>query len=121
MGRLTTVKPRLAVSGSRLRQAASGEAERSRMRDRDAPWRAWYRTKRWLKLRKAVLLRDGWQCQATGAMLVGKYPADNSAVVDHKVPHRGDPALFWDIDNLQAVAKGWHDREKQSLERRGLM
>ena len=90
------------------------------MRDRDQPWRAWYRTKRWRALRLEVLKRDGWQCRATGVMLIGKYPADNSAVVDHKVPHRGDPELFWNIDNLQAVAKGWHDRDKQSMERRGL-
>lgn len=54
-------------------------------------------------------------------MLSGKYPADNAPTVDHKRPHRGDLALFWDESNLQAVAKGWHDKIKQSLEKRGLV
>lgn len=80
---------------------------------------SWYSTSRWRKVRAAVLKRDGYVCQATGVALVGRYPADNSPVVDHIRPHRGDPDLFWDPDNLRAVAKGWHDREKQSLEKRG--
>jgi 5-methylcytosine-specific restriction enzyme A len=32
-------------------------------------------------------------------------------VVDHIVPHRGDPALFWDESNWQAMAKVCHDRK----------
>lgn len=71
-----------------------------------------------------VLFRDApthWPvCQQTGEVLTGKYPAPNSPVVDHKTPHRGDRALFWDRDNLQSVSKRWHDSTKQSLERRGL-
>lgn len=80
----------------------------------------WYHTARWRKLRAQVLRRDGYVCQATGVALVGRYPAENSPVVDHVRPHRGDPERFWDPDNLRAVAKGWHDREKQSQEKRGL-
>lgn len=81
----------------------------------------WLNTARWQRLRLRVLQRDGYVCQQTGVALVGKHPAADSPVVDHKVPHRGDPALFWDEDNLQAVSKQWHDREKQSLEKRGLV
>lgn len=80
----------------------------------------WLNSVRWRKLRLRVLQRDGFVCQQTGVTLIGKYPAPDSPVVDHKVPHRGDPDLFWDEDNLQAVSKAWHDREKQSLEKRGL-
>jgi 5-methylcytosine-specific restriction protein A len=34
-----------------------------------------------------------------------------SRVVDHIVPHRGDPDLFWNEDNWQALAKVCHDRK----------
>ncbi len=43
----------------------------------------------------------------------------NSPVVDHTRPHRGDPDLFWDEDNLQAMLKEYHDRVKQSIGKRG--
>lgn len=117
---------RLKVAGSSLKvrraplQAAPGEQARSRSRDQAQPWRAWYKTARWRKLRREVLKRDGYKCRQTGQLLVGKYPADNSAVVDHITPHRGDPELFWDEQNLQSVTAGWHNSTKQSLERRGL-
>lgn len=80
----------------------------------------WNKTARWQKLRLRILERDKWVCQATGILLVGVHPAPNSPVVDHIEPHRGDPDLFWDEDNLRAVSKEWHDREKQSQEKRGL-
>lgn len=108
---------RLGRAQSRLRGAPVTEAERSRQRDDAAPWRAWYRSARWRALRLEVLRRAGWQCEQTGVMLVGKHPAPNSPVIDHIKPHRGDPERFWDSDNLQAVAKEWHDGEKQRQER----
>lgn len=80
----------------------------------------WLNTARWQRLRLKILARDQYTCQQTGEMLAGKYPAPNSPVVDHIEPHRGDPDLFWDEDNLQSVTKAWHDREKQSKEKRGL-
>lgn len=95
------------------RTAVEMDAER-----RDAkPWRKWYSTARWRALRLAVLARDGWKCRQTGVLLSGVPYAPDSAVADHIVPHRGDPALFWDIDNLQAVAKEWHDGRKQRQDR----
>ena len=120
MPRLTTTQPRLSPAKPRLVVAPQSETDRSRARDRDQSWRAWYKTARWQKLRLVVLKRDGYVCQQTGVLLLGAYPADDSAVVDHKRPHHGDPKLFWDIDNLQSVTKGYHDSTKQSLERRGL-
>ncbi len=80
---------------------------------------SWYNTKRWRDARKRVLQRDGYVCQQTGVALVGKHPAPNSPVCDHKVPHRGDEGLFWDENNMQAVSKEWHDRVKQGQEKRG--
>lgn len=40
-------------------------------------------------------------------------------VVDHKIPHRGEPRLFWDRANLQSMWKPCHDRFKQSQEKGG--
>jgi 5-methylcytosine-specific restriction endonuclease McrA len=70
-------------------------------------------------LRQAVFERDGFKCRATGVLLFGVHPDPNSPVCDHIVPHRGDPDLFWDMANLQAVSKAYHDGEKQRLERQG--
>lgn len=43
----------------------------------------------------------------------------SAAIVDHITPHRGDSALFFDEENLQALCKTCHDSGKQSEERRG--
>lgn len=106
--RLKAAPPRI-----RSKPVTVGEGPERRSKD-------WLNTARWQRLRKKILKRDGLICQQTGVALLGKYPAANSPVVDHRKPHRGDPALFWDEQNLQAVSKEWHDRTKQSLERRGL-
>ncbi len=81
----------------------------------------WLHTARWQRLRLSILARDGYMCQgcAKPHLLAGRYPSPTSAVVDHKTPHRGDPDLFWDDDNLHAVCKGWHDVVKQAQEKRG--
>ncbi|WKL57251.1 HNH endonuclease [Asticcacaulis sp. ZE23SCel15] len=86
------------------------------------PWRAWYKTRRWQALRQEVLTRDALVCQMCGRLCVGLYPADNSPVADHKVEHRGDERLFWDIANIQTVCKSpCHDRDKQRAEQATLM
>lgn len=105
---------RLGAPRSRLRAVPSESGE-----DRHRRSTNWYHTPEWTRLRKAVLRRDGLFCAQTGVALVGRYPAWNSPVVDHKVPHRGDRELFFDIDNLQVVSKQYHDSVKQRLEKRG--
>ena len=37
--------------------------------------------------------------------------ATPATVVDHIVPHRGDPKLFWDRSNWQALCKKCHDKK----------
>lgn len=44
---------------------------------------------------------------------------DNSAVVHHLKPHKGDPDLFYSLDNLQSLCKKHHDSDAQSVESRG--
>jgi 5-methylcytosine-specific restriction enzyme A len=34
-----------------------------------------------------------------------------ATVVDHIVPHKGNPALFWNWDNWQALCKRCHNRK----------
>ena len=122
MGRLKGrgFKPRTKPPASRFRKhSPSTERERSQRRRQDHDWRGWYGKAEWQKLRLEILKRDKYICQVTGERLSGRYPAPNSPVVDHKIPHRGDPALFWDPGNLQAVSKQYHDTEKQRLERNG--
>ncbi|MFQ6553407.1 HNH endonuclease [Aestuariibius insulae] len=118
MGRLKgrELPSRIGRPTSRLARHDDGEAARHRRRDSEKPWRAWQKTARWQKLRLRVLNRDGLVCQQTGVLLIGLHPAPNSPVVDHILPHRGDPVLFWDVQNLQTVSKQWHDREKQRRE-----
>ncbi|MQX46586.1 HNH endonuclease [Sinorhizobium medicae] len=80
------------------------------------PWRAWYNTAGWEDLRLAVFLRDKFTCQRTGELCTGTAPAPNSPVAHHKTPHRGNPKLFWDIDNIETVSKRVHDSEIQREE-----
>lgn len=42
-----------------------------------------------------------------------------ATVVDHKVPHRGDMALFWDVENWAALCSSCHNSTKQRLEKSG--
>ena len=53
------------------------------------------------------------------AMCYAKGRVAAATVVDHKVPHKGDPVLFWDVQNWQALCKTCHDQHKQAQERRG--
>ncbi len=112
--------PRIGRIKARFGKPTETELDRHRLRDASQPWRAWYKTARWQRKRRNILMRDGYVCQKTGEALIGRYPAPNSPVVDHKIPHRGNSDLFWDDNNLEAVSKAYHDSTKQSLEKRGL-
>ena len=114
MARLPRMTPRLAASRLVL-AAPKDEAGRTRYRREVTPWRKWYDTARWKRLRWSVLLRDLFICQ-----MCKRTEADTSKLVaDHKVPHRGDPALFWDAEQVQCLCKSCHDSRKQAEERKG--
>jgi 5-methylcytosine-specific restriction protein A len=77
-------------------------------------YRAWYKSKRWQRLRQHQLAKHPY-CQCPhheGKKLL----AD---VVDHKTPHKGNERLFFDDRNLQSMTKQCHDSHKQSMERGG--
>jgi 5-methylcytosine-specific restriction protein A len=111
---LKTLKPRLSKLPPRLKTTRE---IRDKRYSADATVRGWYHSARWQKLRQEVLIRDLYTCQQTGVILTTGRDAPNAAVVHHKVPHHGDERLFWDIDNLESVAKSWHDAEAQRLEK----
>ena len=126
MAKLSSPPSRLSAPGHRIGKPPMAEERAPLQRQRDsAPWRAWYKTARWRALRLQVLVRDAYTCQRSGAVLGGKYPAPDSPTVNHKRPHRGSEALFWDPENLETVSKAVHDsqiqREEQaSLHHRGV-
>lgn len=100
MARLSSPPSRFGSAPFRL-QLAPREAMGQR---RDAaPWRRWYDTARWGRLRLKVFERDRFTCQAEGC---GRIQSDTSQLVcDHVRPHRGAAALFWAETNLQTLCK----------------
>lgn len=111
MGKLTRLPSMLAALPPRLASAPVDQKGRDRQRDAQ-PWRRWYKLARWQKLRWAVLVRDLFTCQRCR-----KVETDTSQLVaDHKRPHRGVEALFWDILNLWTLCKPCHDSWKQRQE-----
>jgi len=118
MAKIKTLRPMVATLRPRIAPAYRDEQERSRYRDETQSHRVWYKTARWQKLRWSTLVRDRFTCQMPGC---GKLePNTSQLVADHKTPHHGDEALFWDENNLQCLCKPCHDKLKQSLERRSL-
>lgn len=70
--------------------------------------------RRWDKVR-ASFLREPENCFCRRCRQQGRMTV--ATVVDHIVPHRGDPALFWDRSNWQPLCKPHHDGAKQREER----
>ncbi len=44
-----------------------------------------------------------------------------ATVVDHKVPHKGNPELFWDQSNWQGLCATDHSAAKQQQEKSGTL
>ena len=94
---------------------------RSRLTRRDdrrsveaSAYRRHYSTARWKRLRAAQLQRQPL-CEAH--LAVGQVVA--ARVVNHREPHRGDLALFFDPANLQSVCASCHDGPIQRIEAAG--
>ena len=116
MAKLSGLRPRLGALRSRIASVPHDRQSYDRRRDEQF-WRKWYKTSRWQKLRMSVLVRDLFTCQWPDC---GRIKADTSQLVaDHRRPHRGDEALFWNEGNLWCLCKPCHDSAKQREERRG--
>ena len=69
---------------------------------------------KWQKARERFLSEHPLccYCERTGRTTA-------ASVVDHKIPHRGDTALFWNESNWQPLCKPCHDSTKAKEEGRG--
>jgi 5-methylcytosine-specific restriction protein A len=93
---------------------------RQRNREHDArrrteqPWRAWYRTARWLALRAAQLRKQPLceRCLQRGVVCA-------ATVVHHTIAHKGDAAIFWDHTRYASSCAPCHNRDEQRIERGG--
>jgi len=96
------------------RRASRSAADAKRAAEQ--PWRKWYASARWRGpggLRQRQLMRKPW-CEPCKVM--GR--ATRATVVNHKVPHRGDPRLFW-YGELESTCKNCHDEAIQRAEAEG--
>jgi 5-methylcytosine-specific restriction enzyme A len=67
----------------------------------------WYDLQRWrhpVYGRRAQCLRKDPLC--VECQRLGRVTA--ASEVDHVIPHRGDPRLFWDVENLRGLCKQHH-------------
>jgi len=111
MAKLSTLKSDL----NRLPKSLGYAVDAHGHSDRAEPWRAWYKTVRWRRLRWAILVRDLFTCQMPEC---GRLIANASDLVaDHIKPHRGNETLFWDETNLQTLCRWCHSGPKQAEER----
>lgn len=96
------------------RRLAKRDYQRAHDKRRDAekPWRRWYKLQRWKTLRLIVLARFP---SCTRCLPERVTP---STVADHIKPHRGDPALFWDLDNLTGLCATCHNSAKSREDRK---
>ncbi|MDH4992066.1 HNH endonuclease [Aquamicrobium lusatiense] len=86
-------------------------------------YRRLYRDHRWCGpngIRQQSLVRDLYTCQRCNCLLItGNRNHPRAAVVNHKTPHKGDEALFFALENTEAVCKSCHDTLIQREEKRG--
>ena len=66
------------------------------------PWRRWYKTAHWQRLRTIVLNRD------PVCMICHRYA---STVADHKKPHKGVWIMFCDLANLWGLCAHCHNEK----------
>ena len=115
MARLTTLKPSLSSLPARIGQAPNSAQER-KSGQAPLPWRAWYKTARWSRLRVQVFVRDLFTCQEPGC---GRVEGNTSRLrAHHKKAHRGNAILFWDEANIETVCKPCHDGPIKAREMR---
>jgi len=65
--------------------------------------RLYYRD-RWKRERERVLVECGYTCAQCGVI-------HHSLEIDHIVKHEGNPELFWNRNNLQALCSDCHHRK----------
>lgn len=71
---------------------------------------------RWRKARERHLARSPFciRCERRGLIVA-------ATVVNHRIPHEGDPVLFWDENNWESSCKPCHDGPTQAEEKSGIV
>ena len=87
------------------------EEHKSLHPDRPSAAKRGYGSK-WQRLSKAYLRKHPL---CVKCMARGRFTA--ATVVDHIIPHRGDPHLMWDESNWQALCKSCHDHKTWTEDR----
>ena len=86
-------------------------------------FRALYQYPRWCGphgVWKQAFLRDLYTCQRCRCIVIaGDRDHPRAAVAHHKMKHRGDPKLSFDLENVETVCKRDHDTLIQKEEARG--
>lgn len=111
--RLKAIPSRLATAPMRLKPATIDRNDTRGRAEANAA-RRWYGSQRWRELSWQVRVEAAFTC-AICKRVEGR---KGQTVADHKRPHRGDEALFWDRQNLQCLCKPCHDSTKQAEEAR---
>lgn len=97
-------------------------------RSAEKPWRRWYFTKAWSKIRFRRLHNEPIcrMCKEAGFINDGSWtpdrvyikdPSKRKLIVDHIKPHRGDPSKFYDYDGTQSLCIEHHNSAKQAIEK----
>ena len=102
------LKPCKHLGCPRLTEGAYCDEHKHLHPDRPSAAKRGYGSK-WQCLSKAYLRKHPLcvKCLAQGRFMA-------ATVVDHIVPHRGDPHLMWDESNWQALCKPCHDRKPEA-------
>jgi hypothetical protein len=64
--------------------------------------------RRWRKAREVFLAKNPFCADPFGIHGKSLVPATQ---VDHKIPHRGNPEIFWDVNNWQPLCAVCHSRK----------
>lgn len=81
--------------------------------DEALAYRAWYKTRRWQRIRTEQL-----RAEPLCAMCARQGRVTAATICDHVERHHGDPVKFWS-GPFQSLCKPHHDQEKQQIENRG--
>lgn len=100
----------LIARGSRC-EKHQAQAQEDRYTNRSKEWAYLYATARWKRMRKEFLREHPLcECDEHQAGAISALPATE---VDHRIAHRGDPAIFWDRANWQSLAHACHSKKTQ--------
>ena len=71
-----------------------------------------YNSRRWREERKRYL-----KLNPLCVMCLREGRVTTATVVDHRIPHKGNPARFWDRRNWDALCTAHHSGTKQTIEK----